>query len=394
MDRIRLFKVFMSPDVDDYVLPVLHSGYIGEGEQVQKFERELAQATGLSNICTVNSGTSALTMALRLAKVRPGDIVLSTPATCIATNVPILHLGARVHWIDVDPKTGCVTPKTVYEALWQSPRASAVMVVDYGGRLCDMMGIIDAVSESRSPIPIIEDAAHAFGSVYPSGLPVGRSANFTCFTFQAIKNVTCGDGGAIICANTHDYEDARLMRWYGFDRSLSSSMRCLQDPPLAGYKFHMNDISASIGRANLRHHSVLVAKSRCVASRYNNELPSCMLPPFCDGSIYWLFHVLVDSPNDFMQFMDRNGIDCSQVHGRNDTKSIFMRSVDKSVTLPGVDEFYSHQVCIPVGWWLSPNDVNRIIDAVKEYHDGGHCCGCEQRSKSNDEDLSKARARV
>jgi len=371
---IDLFKVFMSKDVDDFVSPVLQSGYVGEGDTVKEFELSIGNFIQNNNVLTVNSGTSAITMALRLAGVSYGDYVISTPMTCLATNEPILSLGATPIWTDVNPKTGNMDANCLFRLLNRPNLArdsiKAILCVHWGGLPCDLKEINQIARDFG--LPVIEDAAHAFGSVY-NGQLIGCISDFTCFSFQAIKYLTTVDGGAIAFKNDSLMKRARLMRWYGLDRTKSRAMRCLQDPPEFGYKFHMNNLNAAIGLANIRHMDFLLDSSLKHATIYNaafRELKSIELTDNCDDrlSTYWLYTIKTNDANELIDYLAKNGIAASKVHGRNDKKTIFASS---ATDLPGVDEFDSKHVCIPVGWWLTDSDVNKIVDVIKEYKSNG-----------------------
>ena len=358
---IPLFNVFMAPDVADFVLPVLHSGYIGEGKKTQEFERQVGEFIGNPHVVAVNSGTSAIQMALRLAGVRHGSKVITTPMTCLATNMAILALGAVPVWADILPD-GTIDPDDV--AAKMDCRPDAVVCVDWGGlpcRLDELKGL---------GVPVIEDACQSLGSRY-KGQYVGSDADFVCFSFQAIKHISTADGGALVVNdNPGALDDARLMRWFGLDRTKSASMRCEQDPPLWGYKMQMNDVAASIGLANIRHLPSILETVRRHAERYNAAFAHLakvrLSEPIGDErqSGYWLYTVLVDDAVAFTRYMAHNGVEVSKAHTRNDTKGVF---APFRASLPGVSIFDFHHVCIPVGWWLTDEDVENIVSLVTNY---------------------------
>jgi perosamine synthetase len=361
--KIPLFKVFMSPKVISPLSAVLKSGYIGQGNVVEKFEKQLSNFIKNPFILTLNSGTSALQLALRLADVGSGDEVISTPMTCTATNWPILASGAKIVWADVNPKNGNIDPNSIKKLI--STKTKAILVVDWGGYPCD----IKKIKKIAGKIPIIEDAAHAFGSKYKK-MMVGQMADFTCFSFQAIKHLTAGDGGALAVKSKKNYERGKLLRWYGIDReSRSQENRIEVDVKEWGYKFHMNDINATIGSENLKYISKILKKHRDNASYYRRYLRDLknieLLEEDTDFlSSYWIFTILVKNRNDFLKYMNGKGIMVSQVHRRNDTHptvSQFKRN------LPGVDKFTERMICIPVGWWLTTKERDYIIKNILKF---------------------------
>lgn len=359
---IPLFKVFMPESVMEPLKEVLLSGYIGEGPRVAEFERLLAPWFGSGNVLALNSGTAALQLALRLAGVGPGDEVISTPVTCVATNEPILACGARIVWADVDPETGNIDPADVEQKI--SPKTRAVMVVHWGGYPCDLDEINTLAS--RHGAKVIEDACHAFGATY-HGAPVGSHSDFACFSFQAIKEITTVDGGALVCKSEADCRRGRELRWYGIDRRQKrKDFRCEEDIGEWGYKFHMNDVAAAIGIEQLKHVGGNLEKTRAHARRYNEELGGlrdvrCLRSEPDRLSPYWLYTLRVRDRNAFMARMKGAGITVSQVHARNDTHTVFR---EFAAPLPGVEEFTAGHVCIPVGWWLGENDLEHIIRSV------------------------------
>lgn len=366
---IPLFKVYMAPDVDEFVMPVLRSGYIGEGEKCKQFEKIFGEYIENDNVVLVNSGTSAITMALKLAGVSYGDYVISTPVTCLATNMAILSVGANIIWADV-LRDGTIDPDDVGRKAawhWSSKtlgKLKAIMCMDWSGLPCRLFNLQDVASFYG--IPIIEDACQSIGSIYKN-MPVGHDAEYVAYSFQAIKHLTTGDGGALTINSYSEtsskiVEKAKMMRWFGLDRDSGADMRCNQDPPVAGYKWQMNDIAASIGLANIRGLNTRLAETKLHAELYNKEFGYSKETDRQSG--YWLYTILMDDVDGFISYMKVNGVECSRVHDRNDKKSVFKNF---AIDLPGVDYFDKHHVCIPVGWHITNKDVEKIVSLVKSY---------------------------
>lgn len=348
---IPLFKVFMAPEAPAHVAEVLQSGYIGQGEQVERFEAALQELLGTPEPpLTLNSCTSALDLALRLIGVGPGDEVVTTPVTCTATNSPIVTRGAIPVWADVEPLTGLIDPADAARKI--TPRTKAIIAVDWGGALCNYSAL-------RSfGLPVIQDAAHS-----PTA---GLGGDYVCWSFQAIKHLTTGDGGALWCPS-EQLERARLLRWYGLDRRSKADFRCEQNIQEVGYKYHMNDIAAAIGLANIGNVRRVVQAHRDNARRYHNELvgmQGVVLPQWDAQSAWWLYTLLIEDRTSFIAHLADHGIAASPVHARNDTHHAFHYP---NGPLPGVDHFASRNVAIPVGWWLSADDRKRVIEAVQTW---------------------------
>lgn len=348
---IPLFKVAMSPEAPARVAEVLQSGYIGQGPKVEAFEAALQDLLGTPEPpLTTNSCTSALDLALHLIGVGPGDEVVTTPVTCTATNSPIVTRGAIPVWADVDPLTGLIDPADVARKI--TPRTKAIMAVDWGGALCDY----EALKSFR--LPVIQDAAHS--------LTAGIGGDYVCWSFQAIKHLTTGDGGALWCP-PEQLERARLLRWYGLDRRSKADFRCEQNIQEVGYKYQSNDIAAAIGLANISGVRSWIAAHCHNAAEYNHRLarlPGITRPPWSDTSPWWLYTLLVEDRAGFIAYLADHGIAASPVHARNDTHKAFHFP---NGPLLGVEHFASRNVAIPVGWWLTADDRRRVIEAVQSW---------------------------
>lgn len=358
----------MDQSVDAKIGEVLHSGFIGQGPRVDEFEARLRDFLGVPYVVTTNSGTSALHLAYRLAGIERGSKVISTPMTCAATNMPLLERGAKIIWADVDRRSGNIDPSSVDRKI--SPNTKAIVCVHFGGYPCDMEWLQAIALEND--VPIIEDAAHAFGS--ESRGKIGSHSDFVAFSFQAIKTLTTIDGGALVCKREEDYRRAKLLRWYGMDREDKTrlELRCEADVAEHGYKFHMNDVNATIGIANLASVDDRIRTARENADFYDSEIDRRRLNRVAkterslhSRSSFWLYPVLVEDPALFIAFMKSREIHASQVHLRNDVHSCF--SAFKVDNLAGLEWWADHNVSIPVGAWVGEEDRAKIIDAITEY---------------------------
>lgn len=374
---IDLFKVFMAPSAGDAVTQTLYSGYIGQGRKVEDFERALGSYLGTDRLCSVNSGTSALHLALHLLRepddnwpgLVDGDEVLTTPLTCTATNWPILANRLSIRWCDVDPATLNVDLDDLARKL--TAKTKVVLVVHWGGYPLDLGRLSDILDRAAEVFgfraQVVEDCAHAIGSTY-DGRHVGTGGSLGCFSFQAIKHVTAVDGGCLVLPNANLYRRAKLVRWYGIDRETDrKDFRCEADVGEWGYKFHMNDVCATVGIENLKHAREITDKHRDNAAFYDEHLcgqPGVTLLQRQSGHVssFWLYSLLVERKADFMAHMKSQGIAVSQVHERNDKHTCARpyRSL-----LPGLDSIVTRLVSIPVGWWLSASDRERVVQSIK-----------------------------
>src|SRR5574343_363186 len=196
---IPLFSVNIPKEIDQPLLEVLHSGYIGQGPKVEEFEGLLAKYFGNKNVLSLNNGTAALHLAIRLAGVTDGAEVITTPMTCTATNEPILANGGKIVWADVDPNTGLIDPLDVERKI--TPKTKLIIGVDWGGTPCDW-DRLNAIGKKYG-VKVLEDAAHAIGATY-KGRKVGTLADYTIFSLQAIKHITTIDGGLLLCRDSQD----------------------------------------------------------------------------------------------------------------------------------------------------------------------------------------------
>lgn len=380
---IPLFKVFMAHDAGEAVLHTLYSGMVTQGPQVEAFEYLLKRWLDVKNLLTVNSGTSALQLAVKLAGVEHGDYVLSTPMTCTATNTAIRAVGGHIHWVDISFVDGNMNPASLEEELRKIARGEgpaplskykAIMAVDWGGQPCDWTELRRIADEWN--LQLIEDAAHAFGAKY-DGEYLGRIADFTCYSFQAIKHLTTVDGGALICKNDAAYERGKLLRWFGIDREQPrKDFRCETDVIEAGYKYHMNDVTAAIGCAQIPHMDRIVnahkqngkeydawlADMRAMWKRYDFNIPTRRSNT---ESSYWVYTMLVKPRTEFMKHMADRGIVTSQVHARNDLHTMFRPYYRDD--LRSLEIFAEQQINIPVGWWVTEQDREKICRAISAF---------------------------
>lgn len=355
---IPLFKVFMADEASKEVARVLASGQVAEGPEVQRFEGDLERFFK-RRVVAVNSCTSAISMALHMIGVGPGDEVITTAQTCTATNTPILHTGATPVFVDIDPESGLIDPDDVQRNM--TGMTKAIVAVDWAGHPCDYEAL------RVFGVPVIEDAAHAVGTHYDDSHVAVSGGDYVCFSFQAIKHLTTGDGGALRVPAAQ-LDRARRLRWFGLDRDAKVQFRFEQDIEEAGFKYQMNDIAAAIGRANLQHLNGVLFQHRSNAVDLLARLdgvPGVGLPPLARRSSWWLFTIRVKHPKPFIEAMSRRGVACSPVHARNDNLTAFSQVCRRSKNLAGLDEFAAHQVSIPVGWWLDLEDIVSIAEAVE-----------------------------
>lgn len=377
MKTYPLFRVHIP--VDDAMVRirgVLESGYINEGEQVTELTNAMRAELRADNLILVNSCTSAITLALHLAGVDHNSEVITTPMTCVASNTPIVARGAKPIWADIDAETGMLSPKSVAEKI--TAKTKAIIVVAWAGTPPEL-DLLGEICRSKG-IKLILDAAHAFGATY-FGNAIHDYADFTCYSFQAIKHITTGDGGALVCKSASDYKRSKALKWFGLDRDKAKDaagnwkgQQWDVDIAEAGYKFNMNNLTASVGLSQLPYIKKILNAHKTNAELYgmlfNNErhLRRAQHPVGAE-SAYWVYTMLLDeraplTRDELLKRLNDEGIMAGVVHVPNDAYSAFVDY--SSPDLPGVTKFADCQFSLPCGWWLSDVDVCHIASRVKK----------------------------
>ena len=390
-NQIPLFKVFMAPTAADEVGKVLNSGFIGQGPKVEEFESQLKNYLNNDRLVTLNSGTSGLHLALHLLKrpdtniknyehiafwdqnwpgMQDGDEVLATALTCTASNFPILANNLKIKWVDVDPTTLNMDLDDLERKI--SPKTKVIMLVHWGGYPNDL-DRIKQIQEKAERLygfkpAVIEDGAHSFGSKY-KGKHLGNHGNIVMYSLQAIKHITSVDGGILTLPHQKLYDRAKLTRWYGIDRdSNRKDFRCEADIEEWGFKFHMNDVCAAVGIENLKCANEIISKHQENAAYYDKNLQGIdkltLLTRHKDReSAFWIYSMLVEDRDKFMEHMKKCNIVVSQVHERNDKHTCVK---EYKTSLPTLDKTIEKVISIPVGWWVTPEEREYIVDCIKK----------------------------
>jgi dTDP-4-amino-4,6-dideoxygalactose transaminase len=389
---IQLFKVHMNPNAKVEVGKILDSGYIGQGTKVDEFEVKLNEYFNSDRVVTLNSGTSGLHLALHLLKrpskhykdefegiaftekywpgIEDGDEVLATPLTCTASNWPILANGLKIKWVDIDEKTLNMDLDDLERKI--TPKTKAIIAVHWGGYPLDLdrlKKIQDKSFELYGFRPaIIEDGAHSFGSEY-KGKKLGNHGYMVMYSLQAIKHITAIDGGLLVLPHQDLYNRSKLIRWYGIDRGGNrKDFRCEADIVEWGFKFHMNDVCATVGIENLKDADTIIGKHRANAKFYDEHLKGVNGVTLLErnpehNSAFWIYSLLVENRDGFYKHMKDCGIVVSQVHERNDKHTAVK---EFRSPLPTLDRVLPKVVSIPVGWWVTEEERQYIVDCIKK----------------------------
>ena len=251
-NKIPVFDIKIGDLEKKYIKDCLDSSSIGQGSYVKDFEKQFSQFVNCKFGVTTTSGTTALHLALKTLDIGDGDEVLLSSSTNMACAFSIAYCNAIPVPIDIEKDSWGINPESIKSAI--TDKTKAIVMVHWAGQPCEI-DQINALAKQHG-IKTIEDAAHAVRSKYKGSL-IGSHSDYVCFSFQAVKHLTTIDGGAIACKTFEDAERARKLRWFGLDRNFKAppgqppASRWEQDITEAGFKYHMNNINAAIGIAQM-----------------------------------------------------------------------------------------------------------------------------------------------
>lgn len=364
---INTWSTYIPNEAITEVAKTLRSKWINTGKK-EKELREKARRKWHFHYCVaVNNCTAALRTCLAMLGVGPGDEVVSTPFTFIATNTAIMEQGGKIVFADIKYEDLNISPKSIEEKI--TPRTKAIMVVHYGGNPVDL----DEIREigRKHHLPIIEDAAHALGSMY-KGKYIGGKGELVCFSLQVVKIINSGDGGLIATSNKTYYEKLKKIIWYGIDRDEKKTN--LLDPlpesfrgDVLGFKYNMNDITATLAGVGVDHFDEAAKKRRVIGERYRKELVGCpgiKLMKYYDDRTpnYQIFPIHVEDRVKFAKYLRKYNIRLNINNRRNDIYPMFggQRS-----DLPITERADQDVVLLPMHTDLTAEQVSYIIKKIK-----------------------------
>lgn len=350
------------------VARVFDLGYLGMGTEVAAFEGELADFFGRPAVC-VSTGTAALQLAVQACGIGHGDEVIVPSFTYVASFQAISATGATPVAAEIDPVTLTLDPEDARRRI--TSRTRAIMPVHYASGLADL-GAISALA-AEGGLRVIEDAAHAFGTKGPKGL-AGSFGDIACFSFDPIKNITSGEGGCVVTSDETVLErvrDARLLGVVGDTRARVQQTRLYQyDVIEQGWRYHMSNIMAGIGRTQLSRFAVFAATRRRLATRYQERLGNVAgveLIPLDYSQV--VPHVMVIRLNgretrDRMRkaLADEYGIGTAIHYHPNHVLSMYRV---EGLELPITDREAARVLTIPLHTRMSESDVDRVVEAIR-----------------------------
>ncbi|MBM9624678.1 DegT/DnrJ/EryC1/StrS family aminotransferase [Streptomyces zhihengii] len=346
-----------------HVDEVLGTGQFGHGSVTEEFERSVADLLGVPDVVAVSTGTDALHNALAVTGIQPGDEVLVPSMTFCATVQAILAAGATPRFTEVDPATLCLTGADVMDAL--TPATRAVVPVLYGGRAVDLTDV-QAELDQRG-ITVVEDAAHAFGSMSGRRRVGASGTGLTCFSFGPIKNLTCGQGGAIVPRTREEATAARQMRLLGMvesptERARSTTYRVER----VGIRGHMSQLNAAIGLAQLPHFDRARSERRKLWRTYAAALADVDRVQLVDvdpeRSVPSLCAVRVPDRDRVFEIMRGKGIGVGAHYPPNHTQPAF---VEWHRPLPVTEMIGAEILTLPFHQHMTSADVGVVVAGLE-----------------------------
>lgn len=359
----------------DEVVATLHSGWLSTGPRVQQFEEAFAAYVGAPHAVALNSCTAALHLALLAMKVGSGDEVVTTPMTFCATANVVVHTGATPRFADIDPVTWNLSPAAASAAM--TARTRAVIPVHFGGRPVDVTAF--RTLADRHGVALIEDAAHAVEAV-SGGRKIGATADFTCFSFYATKNLTTGEGGMLTTSSDAAAAFARTASQHGISRDGWSRYRATGTPHydvlFPGYKYNMMDLQAAIGLHQLAGLATRMTRRAAVWAIYDEglaDLPLTRPAPVPAGDVHarHLYSVLVSPDSGWnrdalMAYLSAEGIATSLHFQALHLQPYYRERFGFTRGMFPVAEQVSDQVMsLPLGGGMTDDEAWTVVGALR-----------------------------
>ncbi|MDR1400878.1 MAG: DegT/DnrJ/EryC1/StrS family aminotransferase [Endomicrobium sp.] len=349
---------------DRLIKEVLDSGVLASGKYVKQFERSFARYSGTKfGIATVN-GTASLHVALLMCGIKPGDKVITTPFSFIATSNSILFCSARPVFVDIDPRTFNISPIEIEKALKKEKNIKAVLIVHLYGLPCDMEAIV--ALKKKYGFVLIEDSCQAHGAEFKNK-KVGSFGEASAFSFYATKNMMTGEGGIVLTSNEEADKYGRQLINHGrYSHSLHTTL---------GYNYRLTNIAAAIGIAQLEQLESWIEKRIVNAKKYNEAFKNLdfLKTPYVPKNCRHVFHqytVRLSSAerNKFIEYLTDNGVDSGVYYDSVLYRQpLYERSGYGSVMCEAAEKAVGEVLSLPVHPSLSGNDVDRIIKIVSGY---------------------------
>lgn len=350
---------------------VLKSDFLTTGPKIAEFEQTVADYVGAKYAVAISNGTSALHAACFATGIGPGDEVITTPLTFAASANCVLYCGGTPVFADVDPKTYNIDPEDIRRKI--TDRTKAIIAVHLAGQPCDMDAIHSIAREHG--LIVIEDGAHALGSVY-KGKKVGSMSDITTFSFHPVKPITTGEGGMIVTDNEDFYKKMILFRSHGITRD--DSMMTRNDGPWfyqqfdLGYNYRITDIQCALGCSQMKKLDRFLARRKEIVARYNEAFADCdnIITPYqlSDTESGWHLYIVQVKNCDRRQVfenMREKGIGVNVHYIPVYMHPYYQEHGYENVHCANAEEIYSHIISLPLYPGLTSEQQDYVIDTLK-----------------------------
>src|ERR1700722_564977 len=347
-------------DLDAAIARALDNCSFCLGPDVTQFEKDFAKFCGAEHCLGFNSGTSALHVALLLLGIKPGDEIITTPFTFVATSWAISYVGAKPVYVDVEDATMNLDPKLIERAI--TPRTKAVMPVHLYGHPFDIDPILETCRKHK--LPLVEDACQAHGAKY-KGKIIGTFGEISCFSFYPGKNLgACGEGGALVTNNSAFAARAKSLREHG------STVRYYHDE--VGFNYRMEGIQGAVLGVKLKHLQKWTVERRRVAHRYHELLKDMplQLPREADYAqgAWHLYVVRHPRRDDLKKYLDANGVGCAlhyplPLH----LQKCYANLGHKLGDFPVAEKAARECLSLPIYPELTEAQIRRVAEAIKNF---------------------------
>lgn len=343
------------------VLEVMDSGMIACGPVTAQFEKDFASYIGCSYGVGTTSGTTALHVALLAAGIKPGDKVLTTPFTFIASSNSILFCQAQPVFVDIDPDTYLIDPVAIEKALEKDPDIKALIIVHLYGLACNMDKIMPLVEKYN--LILIEDCAQAHGAKYKEK-KVGSFGDVAAFSFYPTKNMATGEGGMVTSNNEKIGNLARKLINHG------RSDRYFHD--MLGYNYRLTDLASAIGSVQLGKLDGFNVRRRENAKFLDEKLQglSWLKTPFVPEECFHVYHqytVKVENRDSFMAWLQDKGVGHSIVYPVPVHKQPFYKPIVGELTLPVAEESAQKVISLPIHPGLTKEQLNEMVEIIRSF---------------------------
>lgn len=358
------------------IIDTLRSGWITLGPKTKKFEDLMAEYTGAEYAIALNSCSAALHLAMLAIGIKPGDEVITTPFTFAATANAIMHCGGKPVFADIDQKTFNIDPKKIEKAI--TKKTKAIIPVDYGGQPADLDGILRIARKHN--LYVVEDAAHTIGAKY-KGHNIGTISDITCFSFHPVKNMTTGDGGAITTNHKELADKIMMLRVNGMDKESwkrnTSTSAWDYAISIEGYKYHMNDIAASLGIHQLKKLDRFRKIREEIANTYDKILKdaSQITIPYREPDIqhaHNIYAILVEtkdlriSRNEIIEKLKAYNIGSIVYFRPLHLQPYFQKALGyKAGDFPNAEYVFDRLICLPLFPGMRESDVLFVVKLLR-----------------------------